>query len=256
MLTVFNDEPINYSIANGDKKAALALISKIYQDDAETVYEKMEASISKKEKDSTTLWEAMTAPEYRKATWICFFQAFFCHQYTGFNAVYIYSATMATKLNEEGNFPLTPTQTSYGLGICVFVSVIFAPNVIDKMSRRGNLLFGHAAMTVCMIAMGLLMLAEYFIFLYVVMCIFMVVFVVTEGTIVWLYYNEVSVDAASGLLVFGMFGALIVQTMTLESMMNSSMGPIGVFFFYGGCNILGGLYCWLLIKETAGLTDK
>ena len=39
ILFVFNDEPINYSIANGEKKAALALISKIYHDDAETVYE-------------------------------------------------------------------------------------------------------------------------------------------------------------------------------------------------------------------------
>jgi hypothetical protein len=38
LLLVFNDEPINYSIVNGDREAALTLISKIYDDDAETIY--------------------------------------------------------------------------------------------------------------------------------------------------------------------------------------------------------------------------
>ena len=44
--------------------------------------------------------------------------------------------------------------------------------------------------------------------------------------------------------------------MTVESMMNSAMGPEGVFFFYGGCNLASIIFLWFFIKETVGLTDK
>jgi hypothetical protein len=117
---------------------------------------------------------------------------------------------MAAKLNEEGKFPLTPAQTSYGLGISVFIGAILAPLVVGNMNRRTNFLMGHASMLVCMVLMGILVLAEQYIALYALMNLYMILFIVSEGTIIWLYYNEVSVDAAAGLLVFGIFVTLLI----------------------------------------------
>merc|ERR1711918_210586 len=102
--------------------------------------------------------------------------------------------------------------------------------------------------------MGILNIYEQFVPLYVLMCLYNTLFLTSEGSIIWMYANEVTV-AAAGLIVFGVFGALFLQTMTLESMINSPMKPEGVFFFYGGCTGLGGIYIWLLFKETTGLTD-
>lgn len=52
LMLMFNDEPINYSIMNGNREAALTLISKIYNDDAETVYKQLEALTLRKDSDS------------------------------------------------------------------------------------------------------------------------------------------------------------------------------------------------------------
>lgn len=126
LMTVFPEESINYSIQKGNKDEALSLISKLYMDDPLIVYQKIESTTLKEDKDSATFYEALTAPEYRTATWFCFILTIF-HQYCGLNAIFIYSHTMATKLNEQGKFPLTPTEACYGMGVCFFVGALLGP---------------------------------------------------------------------------------------------------------------------------------
>ena len=56
--------------------------------------------------------------------------------------------------------------------------------------------------------------------------------------------------------MFGIFGMLFIQTMTLESLMDSWLQPQGVFFIFGAITIGGFFYIACLMKDTTGLTDK
>jgi hypothetical protein len=66
---------------------------------------------------------------------------------------------------------------------------------------------------------------------------------------IWLYSSEVTYAAAGGLMTFGIFGTLLLQSMTLESLM-AAYKPEGVFFMFGGVTIIGFFYVFFLLKET------
>ena len=106
-----------------------------------------------------TFYDAITAPEYRKATWVCFTYTLF-HSYTGMNVLVVYATTFVSKLNEEGAFPLTPIQASYGMGLGTFIGALLAPFFIENMTRRGNFFYGRTAMWVSMFTMGILNIYE------------------------------------------------------------------------------------------------
>ena len=72
---------------------------------------------------------------------------------------------------------------------------------------------------------------------------------------IWIYTSEVTQSSAGGLIVFGVFGFLLVQAMTFESMMDGWLKPEGVFFLFGVITLIGFLYVICLMKETRGLTD-
>lgn len=42
---------------------------------------------------------------------------------------------------------------------------------------------------------------------------------------IWIYTSEVTQGSAGGLMVFGVFGMLFIQSMVLESLMDSWMQP-------------------------------
>ena len=88
------------------------------------------------------------------------------------------------------------------------------------------------------------------------MCLYNFIVLTSEGSIIWLYLNEVTVASSAGMMVFGIFSTLLLQTLTLESMINSAMKPEGVFFFFGGITLIGHIFIWYFFKETTGLTDK
>ena len=72
---------------------------------------------------------------------------------------------------------------------------------------------------------------------------------------IWIYTSEVTQGSAGGLMVFGVFGMLFIQSMVLETLMDGWMQPQGVFFMFGTITIIGFFYVLLLMKETSGLTD-
>ena len=72
---------------------------------------------------------------------------------------------------------------------------------------------------------------------------------------IWIYFNEVNVPAASGLIVIALFVPLFVYSLVIESLM-AAMNPEGVFFMFGGITLVGLAYIYLFIKDPAGLTDQ
>ena len=163
---------------------------------------------------------------------------------------------MVTKLNEQGTFPLTPIQAGYGMGLGSFIGAIVSPFIVESMTRRGVFIYGRTAMWCSMFAMGILNIYEQFFPLYLLMCLYNFIFLTSDGAIIWLYINEVTVDSTAGLMVFGVFSTLLLQTMTFEAMLNSAMKPEGVFFFFGAVTLIGHVFIWAFFEETTGLTDK
>ena len=71
---------------------------------------------------------------------------------------------------------------------------------------------------------------------------------------IWIYFNEVNVPAASGLIVMALFVCLFIQALVVESLMEA-MNPEGVFFIFGSITLCGLVYIIIFIKDPAGLTD-
>jgi len=62
------------------------------------------------------------------------------------------------------------------------------------------------------------------------MCFFILVFQVSNGTLVFIYVNEVVCEAATGLCLMTLMGMLVVQSLTVESFFNiEGFGVKGVF---------------------------
>ena len=72
---------------------------------------------------------------------------------------------------------------------------------------------------------------------------------------IWLYTSEVVIDSAGGLIVFGVFGLLLIQSLTLEVLIDKFYAH-GVFIMFGFITFSGLFYILIFIKETAGLSDK
>ena len=63
-----------------------------------------------------------------------------------------------------------------------------------------------------------------------------------------------TVDSAGGLIVFGIFGFLFIQSLFLQSAINAS--PFGLFLGFGVITIIGFFYVLFFLRDTSGLSDK
>jgi hypothetical protein len=77
-----------------------------------------------------------------------------------------------------------------------------------------------------------------------------------NGAIVWVYTAEVVVDSALGLCIMVLWLFVLLLSLTTNYMMSGFLKSWGTFWLFGGLQLIGGVYCLIFIKETAGLTDK
>lgn len=117
------------------------------------------------------------------------------------------------------------------------------------------LTLGSIAMAICAAAVGAGIHFEYYLTAYVFMLVFIVCFNVSQGNVAFIYCAEVTVDQASGIVMFSFFMSLCLFSVTAEYMMNSFLEVSGTFWVYAGLNFLGFLFCLIWVKETMGLTD-
>lgn len=174
---------------------------------------------------------------------------------TGLNAINGYSNTLVDKLNKGGSFPFTPSEATYFLGVSGFVGAIIGPAIISRLGRKMNFLIGQGSMGVAMTLMGVFTVTEANMALFCFIVLYAILYQTSQGPLIWIYSSEVTVDAAGGLVVFAFFGALFLQAMTLNALMDSALQPQGVFFLFGGITILGFFWILAFMKDTTGLSD-
>ena len=79
-------------------------------------------------------------------------------------------------LRQMEGFPLTPTQGTYFVGVSGFTGAILCPFIFPHMSRKGNLMYGHATMGIDMMLIGLFAIFKIYVPLFVCICLFCVFF--------------------------------------------------------------------------------
>jgi len=86
------------------------------------------------------------------------------------------------------------------------------------------------------------------------MFLFMVCMNITVASKMYVYTAEISVGMS---LAFGNFIRYIFHiliTVFTQPLFDSSLGPQGAFWLFGGLTILGGIHHFFLLKEINGLT--
>lgn len=127
------------------------------------------------------------------------------------------------------------------------------PFVINSMRRKSNLLYGHITMGFSMLAMGFLQTQGYNIAMFSIVCLYAVLFQTSQGPMIWIYSQEVTIDTAGALTVFGVFGWLFLQSLVLGQYMDQ---PHLVFYTFGTITLIGFAYVLIFIKDTTGLSDR
>lgn len=219
------------------------------------MYNGIKANI-KIEENQVSFKDALFDEKYRKATWITFVLGLF-NQMTGLNAIMMYSNTLLETLNSGANkFFLTPSQGTYVIGIAGFIGAILGQPVISRTPRKLNFLAWQIAMGISMCLIAIFKIESLSVPLFLLICLYAILYQTSQGPLIWIYSNEVTTDSAGGLIVFAFFGMLFIQSLFMNTLMSSAIQPEGVFFIFGGITLIGAVYILVFIRDTTGLSDR
>ena len=85
--------------------------------------------------------------------------------------------------------------------------------------------------------------------------VFMVIYVITNGPIIWLYVSEIVSDAALGFCLFILWSFILLLSLLTNFLMDA-LTPKGVFWLFGVISLGGAWFNFYYAKETNGLSDK
>jgi hypothetical protein len=88
------------------------------------------------------------------------------------------------------------------------------------------------------------------------MIIFMTVYVITNGPVIWLYVSEIVSDAALGFCLFILWTFVLILSLSINFLMESFLRPQGVFWLFGAFSMGGAYFNFRFAKETHGMQDK
>ena len=163
-LLFVRQEPIGFSISNGNDEAAKDLLRKVYKQ-GKLTDEEFEAAVknqlnhlnrtTSKESSLVTFNQAVCGPKYRKATWVCCILNLF-NQQSGIGIVTVYATRLLILIKEQtnGEFPISPLAGTIIIGIACAVFAILGAFVVKMIGRRKILIIGSIGMAICMAGTG------------------------------------------------------------------------------------------------------
>ena len=141
------------------------------------------------------------------------------------------------------------------IGLSNAVAALIAILTIQVFGRRTIYISGQFFMAVFLFLCGLCVLEGWNLPSFVFLCLFIVSFQLSQGSVAWLYIPEVLVDAASGFAAGAQFINLVLISFTFEYMIKSPLEVYGSIWYFGGLTVLGFIFCLFFVRETRGLTD-
>ena len=164
----------------------------------------------------------MWSPLYRRGTWITILLIVF-HELTGINAIMLYSNEIFKQMSSAGTSSISPRTGTYLVGLCNFLGQLFAVFIIRRFPRRTLLIPGHLLIALCHLLVGVCAIQGLDTGVLAMILLFLVVYEITNGPIIWLYVSEVVVDSALGVCIFSLWGVALLLTLTTNFMMKSAL---------------------------------
>ncbi len=175
-------------------------------------------------------------------------------QFTGVNAIMWYSNSILSEMHQEGGV-ITPRIGTVMIGLATFMGALMAMFPARYFGRRTLVLTGHCLMTVFLVTVGVLSYNKLNDAALAMIMLFLMTYQLSDGSITYLYVSEVVEDNALGFCFLSLKGTALIISLTTEFIMKSSLHPYGAFWLYGGLAMTGGLYSFMFMRETRGLTD-
>ncbi len=104
-------------------------------------------------------------------------------------------------------------------------------------------------MAVCHILVGILALAGSDNGVITMIIIFIIIYVITNGPIIWLYVGEIAVDAGLGFCLFVLWMFILLLSLFTNGLM-AIFTPAGVFWIFGAISAVGAWFMFTYAKET------
>jgi SP family arabinose:H+ symporter-like MFS transporter len=210
-----------------------------------------------KNSSNLTLSDALFDPKYRKATWVNIGYMFF-HEVTGYNIILLYSSSIFAKIkNSHGEHSFKGRLGTEIIGVINVIFAVLALYLVKKVGRRVLLIWGHLGMAV-----------SFGLFAYfstynndkgalAMIMFFLMFYQSSSGPVAWMYAAETTIDAAFGIVLLVLWTTILGIAYAIPLLSSEdSIGVTGVFTLFSVFCAIGGIYSYVFIKETKGLSDK
>jgi len=179
------------------------------------------------------------------------FGLMFLQQWCGINAVLLYSTRIFESMTDTFNARLY----TVALGVVNILGVLVAIRFIDSMGRRPLLALGELGLGIVQILLGIVIAAGLPPTLVVVLIsIYLALYNISMGTVVWIYCGEVLSMRCMGMTVC--FAWINVFFVLLSFQFIIEPGVQAAFWLYGITCIAGFFFILSYISETKGLTKE
>ena len=208
-------------------------------------------------------WEELKRPSSYKPALICLFLMFF-HQFTGIDAVLLYSSSIF----EVSKDFINPKLATIILAVVQLIITLFSNAIIDKAGRKILLTLSGSLMAVSFAIFGFYYyklsldysFEDSYGWIPLVSCITAIIgYSIGFGPIPYLLSAELAPvrvrSTLSGIVMFsnGLFSFILLRTFSgLEHLLKN----YGAFWFYSFLCVLGIIYVLLCVPETKGKTSE
>jgi len=206
-------------------------------------------------KTRVTYKEALFGENYKRATWTCFFVAFF-NQACAIDAVNIFCTTLLIEIERKtnGEFPLKVKDGAFFIGVANTFFATFATIPIRYIGRKKILFGGHFLMGTAQVLIGVMYMIDQYVALYCFLILFISGFQLSTGNLSFIYFAEACVDSAMGVVIACQFFTMVVFSLAISYMVDSALKMQGTFWIYAVINFIGVVFVGVFVKETKGKT--
>ena len=164
--------------------------------------------------------QALFDKTYRSSTYIVMLLATF-FQLSGMNIISVYSSQIFKSMQDNGIKLHFSIQTAnWTIGVAGFLAAINATIAFRLLSRRTIYIFGHLFQGLFLLSTFIFIKTQKPLGALFSICLFIVSFQVSAGTVYFLYVAEVCTDKGMGIAGFTQMFWLIVLTMTSPILIN------------------------------------
>lgn len=127
--------------------------------------------------------------------------------------------------------------------------------LIAKLGRRTIFLIGQGGIAISLVGVAIASVYDAPVLLLVLICVVAFLFQLTLGPLAPLYAAEVCTDVALGAVMITEDVVVLLQDFVTPVLLSSPMQPVGVFLMFGVFSVIGFVFIYLYVPETAGLSE-